>query len=100
MAPVFAVFSSFATATLLNYQVEGRQRRFIKQVFNHYLSPDVIDRIIQNPDLLKLGGERREITSFFTDVAGFTSISEGLTPEELVDLLNDYLTEMTEIILD
>lgn len=99
-APEFAVLLSFASATVLNYQVEGRQKRFIKRVFHHYLSPHVIDRIMENPGLLKLGGESREITSFFSDVAGFTSISEGLTPEELVDLLNDYLTEMTEIILD
>jgi adenylate cyclase len=100
VAPLFAVILSFASATVLNYQVEGRQKRFIKRVFHHYLSPHVIDRIIDDPGLLKLGGESREITSFFSDVAGFTSISEGLTPEELVDLLNDYLTEMTEIILD
>jgi len=99
VVPEFAVLTSFIGASLLNYSAEGRQRRFIKGVFRHYLSPDVIERIIENPSLLSLGGERREITSFFSDVAGFTSISEALSPEELVHLLNQYLGEMTDIIL-
>jgi len=98
-APLFAVLAGFITASLLNYGVEGRQRRFIKSAFRFYLSPDVIDRVLENPGLLKLGGERREITAFFSDVAGFTSISEGLSPEALVGLLNAYLSEMTDIIL-
>jgi adenylate cyclase len=99
VVPEFAVLAAFIGAALLNYSIEGKQRRFIKGVFRHYLSPDVIDRIIRNPSLLQLGGERREITSFFSDVAGFTSISEALSPEDLVNLLNEYLSEMTEIIL-
>lgn len=99
VAPEFAVLLSFIGASLLNYQFEGRRRRFIKSVFRLYLSPHVIERIIDNPDLLRLGGEKREITSFFSDVAGFTAISEGLSPEDLVNLLNEYLSEMTDIIL-
>ncbi|MBM3285041.1 MAG: adenylate/guanylate cyclase domain-containing protein, partial [Candidatus Aminicenantes bacterium] len=99
VVPEFAVLTGFIASSLLNYAVEGRQRRFIKSVFSHYLSPDVIDRIVENPALLRLGGERREVTSFFSDVAGFTSISEALSPEELVNFLNEYLSEMTEIIL-
>jgi len=99
VASEFAVLLSFSAASLLNYRFEGKQRRFIKSVFRRYLSPQVIDRILANPDLLRLGGEKREITSFFSDVAGFTAISESLPPEELVNLLNDYLSEMTDIIL-
>jgi adenylate cyclase len=99
VVPEIAVVSGFLGAALLNYGVEGKQRRFIKSVFRHYLSPDVIERVIQNPELLKLGGEKRAITSFFSDVAGFTAISEALAPEELVNLLNEYLSEMTDIIL-
>lgn len=99
VVPEAAILGSFIGAALLNYSHEGRQRRFIKTVFRHYLSPHVIDRILQNPSLLDLGGERREISAFFSDVAGFTSISEKLSPEELVDLLNVYLSEMTDIIL-
>lgn len=95
----FSVLLSFVAATVMNFSVEGRRRRFIKRVFTHYLSPHVIERVIQDPTLLRLGGERREVTSFFSDVAGFTSISERLSPEELVNLLNAYLSEMTDIIL-
>jgi adenylate cyclase len=100
VAPAFAALSAFIVAALLSYGVEGRQRRFIKNAFRFYLSPQVIDRVLDNPALLRLGGERREITAFFSDVAGFTSISEGLSPEDLVGLLNAYLSEMTDIILD
>ncbi len=99
VAPGFAVVLSFTAAMVLNYSFEGRQKRFIKTVFRHYLSPDVIDRVLEDPSLLRLGGEKRIITSFFSDVAGFTSISESLSPEELVNLLNDFLSEMTDIIL-
>jgi adenylate cyclase len=99
VAPELAVVFSFIGASLINYSVEGKQRRFIKNIFRFYLSPDVIERMLKNPGLLKLGGEKREVSSFFSDVAGFTSISEGLSPEELVNLLNSYLSEMTNIIL-
>jgi adenylate cyclase len=99
IAPWFAVVVSFTSATLLNYSFEGRQRRFIKSAFRYYLSPHVIEKVLENPSLLRLGGEKRFISSFFSDVAGFTSISENLSPGELVHLLNDYLSEMTDIIL-
>jgi adenylate cyclase len=100
VAPEAAVLVTLVGAAVLNYAVEGRERRFLKGVFHHYLSPAVIDRILEDPGRLKLGGEEREITSFFSDVAGFTSISEALGPAGLVALLNKYLTEMTDLILD
>ena len=99
VAPEFAALTAFISAALLNYSLEGRQRRFIKNVFRFYLSPSLIDMIVDDPGLLKLGGDKREISSFFTDIKGFTSISEGLPPEELVELLNLYLSEMSDIIL-
>ncbi len=74
-------------------------KRFIRTAFSTYLSPKVVAELVKNPDALKLGGERKEITAFFSDVAGFTSVSESLSPEELVGLLNEYLSEMTDIIL-
>lgn len=86
-------------AVVLNYATEGRQKRFIKTAFKHYLSPLVIDRILADPDSLQLGGERRELSIFFSDLAGFTSLSEGLDPEELTALLNEYLSEMSDFIL-
>lgn len=87
-------------AIIINFAVEGRQRRFIKKAFKHYLSPLVIERILEDPDQLKLGGERRELSIFFSDLAGFTSLSEGLEPEELTLLLNDYLSEASDFILE
>jgi adenylate cyclase len=80
------------------YALEGRQKRFIKGAFSQYLSPVVIDQLIRNPERLKLGGVRRVISIFFSDLAGFTSISEKLEPEELTSFLNHYLTAMTAII--
>ncbi len=85
---------------LFNYATEGRQRRFIKNAFQQYLSPLVIEQLIADPDKLKLGGERKELSIFFSDLQGFTTISENLDPEALTALLNDYLTAMTEIIHD
>ncbi|MBF0111901.1 MAG: adenylate/guanylate cyclase domain-containing protein [Desulfamplus sp.] len=82
----------------VNYIREGRQRRFIKSAFSQYLSPIFIEQLIQNPEKLKLGGERKELSIFFSDLEGFTSISERLSPEELTSLLNSYLSAMTEII--
>ena len=87
-------------AIVVNYVTEGRQKRFIKNAFKQYLSPHVIDDLVKNPNALKLGGETRELSIFFSDVQGFTSISEGLGPQELTSLLNDYLTAMTDIILE
>ncbi len=98
--PEAAVLLAVIGAAVLNYAVEGRQRRFLKNAFRYYLSPHVIDRVIDDPNQLRLGGVKREVTSFFSDVAGFTSISEALGPEALVSLLNAYLSEMTDIILD
>ena len=87
-------------ALAANYWTEGRQKAFIKQAFRHYLSGDVIEKIIRDPRHLQLGGEKRELTIMFTDLAGFSSFSEKLGPVELTTLLNDYLTEMTDIIME
>lgn len=89
---------SFAIAAV-KFVNEESQKRFIKMAFSHYLSPKVIDSIIKNPEAIKLGGESRRITTFFSDVAKFSTISESLSPTELVSLLNEYLSEMTDIIL-
>ncbi|MBN2038522.1 MAG: adenylate/guanylate cyclase domain-containing protein [Spirochaetes bacterium] len=78
---------------------EESQKRYIKNAFSRYLAPGVIDQIIESPEALELGGEEREITIFFSDIAGFSTISEKLTPPELVARLNEYLSAMTEIIL-
>jgi len=83
---------------LLNYAVEGRQKRFIRNAFQHYLSPGVIEQLVSQPDRLRLGGERKTLSIFFSDLEGFTSVSEKLEPDQLTELLNDYLSAMTDII--
>ncbi len=75
-------------------------RKQIRDAFHHYLSPAVVEELVNDPAKLQLGGSRREITAFFSDVAGFTTISERLDPADLTSLLNEYLGAMTEIILD
>ena len=87
-------------ATLTNYYGEGRQKREVRGAFSRYLSPQVVDQVLEQPELLSLGGSRRIMTCFFSDVAGFTSISEALSPEDLVHLLNRYLSLMTKVIMD
>ena len=80
--------------------VKGKQARFLKKIFSTYVSSEVLKEILSNPERLKLGGEKREITVLFADIRGFTSISERLNPEELVKLLNIYMSKMTDIVFD
>ncbi|MRR14838.1 MAG: adenylate/guanylate cyclase domain-containing protein [Deltaproteobacteria bacterium] len=96
--PEVGVVVTLFTSGLIYYTTEGRQKVFIKNAFKQYLSPDVIEQIIAHPDRLKLGGERKMLSIFFSDLEGFTGISEGLDPEALTHLLNVYLTAMTDII--
>ncbi len=95
---LIACVLSTVTINLYLFMMERKQKGFIKGAFSQYLSPTVIDQIVANPSMLELGGERRELTPFFSDIQGFSTISEGLTPEELVQLLNEYLTAMCDII--
>ncbi len=99
VAPAFtAALLAMISAVITNYALEGRQKRFIKNAFKQYLSPVVIEKLVENPDRLTLGGEEKTLSIFFSDVQGFTSISEKLSPSELTSLLNEYLTAMTDII--
>jgi adenylate cyclase len=99
ISPLLNLVLVYAGITIYRLFTEGKEKRFIKGAFGQYLSPIVIEQLVAYPDLLKLGGERKILTAFFSDVAGFAGISEKLSPEELVELLNVYLTEMTDIIM-
>jgi adenylate cyclase len=80
--------------------VEGREKRFIKGAFGKYVSPEVVDRISQDPAALKLGGQSRPLSILFSDLRGFTEMSERMKPEALITLLNEYLDDMTAIVLE
>ena len=97
--PLFAYLLSFISIFLFSYAQEGKQRHFIKDAFAQYVSPSVIESLIENPKNLKLGGEKRNLGIFFSDIEGFTSISENMPPEELTEFLNDFLSLMSNIIL-
>ncbi len=99
VAPLLSSLYLLLLVFLLQYRVEGRQHRFIKAAFQHYVTPEVINQIVKDPSSLALGGERRELTIFFSDIAGFTSISERMEPAKLVAFLNTFLSEMTDILL-
>jgi adenylate cyclase len=97
--PVFSQFLVYFGITLYRFTFEEKEKRFIKSAFSQYLAPAVVDQLVENPKLLNLGGEDKVLTAFFSDIAGFSSISEQLTAGELVILLNEYLTEMTDIVM-
>lgn len=94
----FALLVTFLVITGIHYVRGDKEKKFIKNAFGHYLATEVIDILVKDPAALKLGGERKVLTAYFSDVQGFSTISENLSPETLVDLLNAYLTDMTDII--
>lgn len=96
--PLGAQGVTFASVTAFEYFTEGKQRRQLKAAFDKYMSAEVVDEIMLHPERISLGGERHDITVLFSDLAGFTSISEQLSPEELVQFLNRYLSAMTTTI--
>ncbi|WP_130472270.1 adenylate/guanylate cyclase domain-containing protein, partial [Candidatus Magnetaquicoccus inordinatus] len=93
-----AIILSYLIVSFYFYRQEMGQKQMIKGAFGQYLSPKVVEILCKDPSKLSLGGESREMTAYFSDVAGFSTISEKLTPEELVQLLNEYLTAMCDII--
>ena len=101
--PVLTVFVAWAIAAFLRFMEEFRLRQQIRKQFEHYLAPEMVKRLQKNPELLKLGGERREMSFLFMDIVGFTPISEHYKnnddPEGLVEVINDYLSRMTRIVL-
>jgi adenylate cyclase len=97
--PEGALAVSFAATATVEYLTEGKQRRQLRTVFDKYMAAEVVDEIMRNPEAIRLGGEKKELSVLFSDIAGFTSISERLDPETLVELLNKYLSAMTDIIL-
>jgi len=98
-APLTAVVLATVVTFAWSYMTEGRQRRFVVKALGQYLSPEVAASIDRDPDALKLGGTRREMTVMFTDIQGFTDLSERLGEHQLTSLLNYYLDEMSSLVL-
>jgi len=108
---LFSILHIYPTVILLQFTqlaafigykalTEEENVKFIRTTFSKFVSQDVVEELLNNPEAIALGGSRKEVTVFFSDVRGFTTISERLTPEQLVQLLNEYLSEMTELIID
>ena len=97
--PIAGLVVAFVTMATGSYLIERRRATEIRSAFGHYVSAEVVDRMVAHPEELKLGGQRRELTLMFTDLAGFTSMSEKLTPEGVADVINLYLNEMTKVIM-
>lgn len=98
--PVLGTLLSYVGSVAYVAIVEGREKRFIKGAFGKYLSPDVVAEISEDPSTLELGGEKRPLTLLFSDLSGFTSISEDMDAEDLISLLNEYLNDMTEVVFE
>ena len=97
--PSMALSVLFLVSSLLSYIRSEAERQQVRQAFGLYISPVFMDEIAKNPDKLKLGGEVRDLTVMFTDIRSFTTISENLSPEELIHLMNDFLTPMSDLVM-
>ncbi len=96
--PLFTVFTIGSFTILTKYFIEEKKARYIKKIFSSYVTERVVNELIKNPNMARLGGERREVTVLFADIRGFTRFSEKNKPEEVVTMLNEYLSAMTEVI--
>jgi adenylate cyclase len=97
--PLVALLLSAAAIEVIAFNIQEKGGRFLRDAFSSYLSADLLDKLIKNPDALTLGGESKELSILFSDIRGFTSISETMTPVELITLLNRYFTPMTNAVL-
>jgi len=96
--PLLTMATIYVGITVEHYMTEEREKRKIRNAFQYYLTASVVNEILKDPSKLKLGGEKKNLSVLLSDIRGFTNVSERLTPEELVQLLNEYLTAMTDIV--
>ena len=96
--PLLALVFAFVGDLAWKYFVEGREKRQVKKLFSRYVSKDVYDQLVANPSLAALGGARRHMTVLFSDIRGFTTMSEKGTPEDVVTQLNQLFTRMVAVV--
>jgi adenylate cyclase len=99
MYPSLCVLAIFMLSAILIYLRTEKERRAVRQAFGLYISPDFMKELTKNPEKLRLGGESRELTVMFTDIRKFTTISESMKPDELIQLMNDFLTPMSDLVM-
>lgn len=97
--PGLAVVVAAGTTLVVAYATEGQEKRRLRAAFSHYMAPELVREVVDNPAMLALGGARRDATLLFSDIRGFTTVSESMSPEDLVRFLNTYLTPMTKAVL-
>jgi adenylate cyclase len=97
---LFSVVLCYSWSTFLHFYQSNKEKKKIKGTFSRYLAPSIVNDLLKNPEKVRLGGERKNITVFFSDVRDFTSISEKLTPEQLTLCLNKYMTMMTDTLFE
>jgi adenylate cyclase len=98
--PGLSIFLTFLTAAFLHFLETARERRKVRNAFQYYLAPDMVEQVASDPDKLKLGGETRDLTILFCDIRGFTTISEAFAdaPEKLTHIINIFLTGLSSVI--
>ena len=97
---LFSVLSCYSWSTFLHFYQSNKEKKKIKGTFSRYLAPSIVNDLLKNPEKVRLGGEKKNITVFFSDVRDFTSISEKMTPEQLTLCLNKYMTMMTDTLFE
>jgi adenylate cyclase len=98
--PLLTMVLVYTAVTLYRYIVEEREKRKIRGAFSFYVNPSVVNEVLKDPEKLKLGGDKKELSVLFSDIRGFTSLAEEMEPEVLVTLLNEYLTDMTNVVFE
>jgi adenylate cyclase len=94
--PLFALVATYTMLTVYRYVLEERERRRIKEAFQHYVAPDIVDLMLKEPGGIRLGGHEEVLTALLSDLEGFTSFSEKHAPSEIIGVIGDYYAEMTE----
>lgn len=98
--PAITLLSIYSVVSLLNYFKSEHEREYVRNAFSHYISPALVEQLVKNTETLKLGGEMRDMSVLFCDIRGFTTISEQLDAGSLTHFINEFLTSMTQVILN
>ncbi|MFL5319310.1 MAG: adenylate/guanylate cyclase domain-containing protein, partial [Myxococcaceae bacterium] len=98
--PTISVFLTGFGVVFLGYLAVDREKGQIRNVFQHYVDKRVMEQMLQHPEKLRLGGDKKDMTVLFSDIRGFTTLAERMTPQALVEFINEYLTPMTDIVFE